>query len=50
MTTANVIHEFNTADWDLDNSFLVQLTDPGEAYAAVCPFHFIKSQAGYLVA
>lgn len=49
MTTANVAHEFNTADWALDNSFLVQLTDPGEAYTAVCPFYLVDHPEGLVV-
>ena len=49
MSTANTVHEFNTANWDLDNSFLVQLTDPGEAYTAVCPFYFIEHPEGLVV-
>jgi len=49
MATANELYEFNTADWDLDNSFLVQLTDPGEAYTAVCPFYLIDHPEGLVV-
>ena len=46
---ANSIHAFNTATWSLDNSFLVQLTDPGEAYDAVCPFYVIDHPEGVVV-
>jgi glyoxylase-like metal-dependent hydrolase (beta-lactamase superfamily II) len=46
---ANSIHAFNTATWSLDNSFLVQLTDPGEAYDAVCPFYLIDHPEGVVL-
>jgi glyoxylase-like metal-dependent hydrolase (beta-lactamase superfamily II) len=46
---ADVLHAFNTATWSLDNSFLVQLTDPGEAYDAVCPFYLIDHPEGLAV-
>lgn len=49
MTTANEVYEFNTAAWDLDNSFLVQLTDPGEAYTVVCPFYLVDHPEGLVV-
>ncbi|MFB6171278.1 MAG: N-acyl homoserine lactonase family protein [Haloarculaceae archaeon] len=49
MTTANVVHEFNTANWALDNSFMVQLTDPGDPYEAVCPFYLIEHPEGLVV-
>ena len=49
MSTANEVHAFNTADWALDNSFMVQLTDPGEAYTAVCPFYLIDHPEGLVV-
>lgn len=43
---AEAIHAFNTADWSLDNSFLVQLQDPGEAYEVTCPFYVIDHPEG----
>ena len=43
---ANAVHAFNTATWSLDNSFLVQLTNPGEPYDAVCPFYLIEHPEG----
>jgi N-acyl homoserine lactone hydrolase len=46
MSTANVVHGFNTANWALDNSFMVQLTDPGEPYEAACPFYLIDHPEG----
>jgi len=49
MATVNAVYEFNTADWALDNSFLVQLTDPGESYAAVCPFYLVDHPEGVAV-
>lgn len=49
MTTANEVHAFNTADWALDNSFMVQLTEPGEAYPAVCPFYLVDHPEGVVV-
>lgn len=49
MATVNSVHEFNTADWDLDNSFLVQLTDPGESYTVVCPFYLVDHPEGTVV-
>jgi glyoxylase-like metal-dependent hydrolase (beta-lactamase superfamily II) len=49
MSTVNTVHEFNTASWALDNSFLVQLTDPGEAYTAVCPFYLVDHPEGTAV-
>ncbi|MFB6206481.1 MAG: N-acyl homoserine lactonase family protein [Haloglomus sp.] len=49
MATANVVHEFNTATWTLDNSFLVQLTDPGGSYDAVCPFYLVDHPEGTVV-
>jgi glyoxylase-like metal-dependent hydrolase (beta-lactamase superfamily II) len=49
MTTANVIHAFDTARWALDNSFMEQLTDPGEAYEAACPFYLIEHPEGLVV-
>jgi N-acyl homoserine lactone hydrolase len=49
MPTVNVVHEFNTATWTLDNSFLVQLTGPGEGYEAVCPFYLIEHPEGTVV-
>lgn len=49
MATANTVHEFNTANWTLDNSFLVQLTDPGEGYEAVCPFYLVDHPEGLVV-
>jgi glyoxylase-like metal-dependent hydrolase (beta-lactamase superfamily II) len=49
MASANELYEFNTANWDLDNSFLVQLTDPGEAYTAVCPFYLVDHPEGLVV-
>lgn len=49
MTTANIVHGFDTARWALDNSFMVQLTDPGEPYEAVCPFYLIEHPEGLVV-
>lgn len=49
MSTATVVHEFDTADWTLDNSFLVQLTDPGETYTIVCPFYLIEHPEGVVL-
>jgi len=49
MTAANELYEFNTAGLDLDNSFLVQLTDPGEAYTAVCPLYLVDHPEGLVV-
>lgn len=49
MGTADSVHEFNTATWTLDNSFLVQLTDPGETYDIVCPFYVIRHPDGVAV-
>jgi len=49
MPTADTIHGFNTANWALDTSFMEQLTDPGEAYEAVCPFYVIEHPEGLAV-
>lgn len=49
MSTANALYAFNTADWALDNSFMVQLTGPGEAYDAVCPFYLVDHPEGLVV-
>ncbi|MFB6170329.1 MAG: N-acyl homoserine lactonase family protein [Haloarculaceae archaeon] len=49
MATVNSVREFNTANWALDNSFLVQLTDPGEPYEAVCPFYLVDHPEGVVV-
>jgi len=43
------IHAFNTADWALDNSFMVQLQDPGEPYTATCPFYLLDHPEGVVV-
>lgn len=49
MTTANVVHGFDTARWALDNSFMVQLTDPGDPYEAACPFYLVEHPEGLVV-
>lgn len=49
MPTATELYEFNTADWALDNSFMEQLTDPGESYTAVCPFYLVDHPEGTAV-
>lgn len=46
---ASDVQAFNTANWDLDNSFLVQLQDPGEPYEAACPFYVIDHPEGVVV-
>ena len=46
---ASNVQAFNTANWNLDNSFLVQLQNPGEAYEAACPFYVIDHQEGVVV-
>ncbi|MFB6119017.1 N-acyl homoserine lactonase family protein [Halosegnis sp.] len=43
------VQAFNTANWSLDNSFLVQLQDPGEPYEAACPFYVIDHPEGTVV-
>jgi glyoxylase-like metal-dependent hydrolase (beta-lactamase superfamily II) len=46
---ATSVQAFNTANWNLDNSFLVQLQDPGEAYEAACPFYVVDHPEGVVV-
>lgn len=46
---ATSIQAFNTANWSLDNSFLVQLQDPGEPYEARCPFYVVDHPEGTVV-
>lgn len=46
---ATGITAFNTANWNLDNSFLVQLQNPGEPYEAGCPFYVIDHPEGTVV-
>ncbi|MXR53000.1 MBL fold metallo-hydrolase [Halovenus sp. WSH3] len=49
MSTVTELREFNTANWSLDNSFMEQLTDPGEPYTAVCPFYVVDHPEGVAV-
>jgi glyoxylase-like metal-dependent hydrolase (beta-lactamase superfamily II) len=49
MSTVTELQEFNTAHWALDNSFMEQLTDPGESYTAVCPFYVVDHPEGTAV-
>lgn len=46
---ATELHAFNTADWSMDNSFLMQLQDPGEPYEATCPFYLVEHPEGLVV-
>lgn len=43
---ATELHAFNSADWMFDNSFMVQLQDPGEFYTGPCPYYLIDHPEG----
>lgn len=43
--TATEVRAFNTADWAMDQSFLMQLQQPGEAYTATVPFYLVEHPA-----
>jgi Metallo-beta-lactamase superfamily. len=49
MSAATELYEFNTANWALDNSFMEQLTNPGESYPVVCPFYLVDHPQGTAV-
>lgn len=40
---------FNTADWTMDRSFMVQLQVPGEPYEAPCPCYLIEHPEGLVL-
>lgn len=46
---ATDLQVFNTANWTLDHSILVQLQEPGEAYEAPCPFYLITHPEGNII-
>lgn len=47
--TATDLTVFNTADWIMDKSFMVQLQDPGEPYEAPCPCYLIEHPEGLVL-
>ncbi|MFB6202377.1 MAG: N-acyl homoserine lactonase family protein [Halorhabdus sp.] len=45
-TTANGVYRFNTGDWTLDYSMMVQMQQPGETYDVACPFYLVEHPEG----
>jgi len=45
-TTATGVYRFNSADWTLDYSMMVQMQRPGEPYAGPCPFFLVEHPEG----
>lgn len=45
-TTATGLYRFNSADWTLDYSMMVQLQRPGEPYEVACPFYLVEHPEG----
>jgi glyoxylase-like metal-dependent hydrolase (beta-lactamase superfamily II) len=44
--TATGLYRFNTADWTLDYSMLVQIQQPGEPYDVTCPCYLVEHPEG----
>ncbi|MHB9287867.1 N-acyl homoserine lactonase family protein [Halobacteriales archaeon Cl-PHB] len=44
--TAAGLYRFNTADWTMDHSLMVQMQGFGEPYDAPCPFYLVEHPEG----
>lgn len=45
-TTANGLYRFNSGDWTLDYSTMVQMRGHGEPYEGACPFYLVEHDDG----